>query len=383
MNKRLPLIIKKLAEYYKLPHSSVYLGMSHELTNNGHRGNDRAALKTVMRNLKANPSHYHDLDPKYANWHMQQSSGLGDKQSAVNRQLQQDGKINESSYSYVKYWFTPDGRVVNAGDSHEGWIIKNDSSIPRGATLLDTYESAIKKGYVRGIYDTDTKFLMLSNLPNYDFAMSSVKMPVVKAIKGFIAEKNIDLVGSGKGRILSDFSREQYAETIGEIKDAHKLMEGWKDLAAAAAIGLSTMTGASAADKARDVKITQTAKKPAELNKFLNALHQVETSGRSGHIVGDKGKALGPLQIHKSYWQDVKNIVGGKYEDVENLNYSKKVVLAYLNKYGRKAFQQGDWETLAKIHNGGPDGANNPNTQGYWKKVKRHLNEYFGFNYYF
>lgn len=154
-------------------------------------------------------------------------------------------------------------------------------------------------------------------------------------------------------------------------KKQENLSEGWKDLAAAAAISLGSMTGVSAVDKVPDAKITQTAQNPTALNKFLNALHQVESSGRTGHIVGDNGKALGPLQIHKSYWEDVKHIVGGNYNDVENLNYAKKVVLAYLHRYGKKAFQQGDWETLAKIHNGGPNGAKNPNTQRYWEKLKK------------
>jgi len=180
----------------------------------------------------------------------------------------------------------------------------------------------------------------------------------------------------GANHMAKKMSRSQLKEMLrNEIlsKNQEDLSEGWKDLAASAAIGLSSMGGAYAANKTPDAKIVQTAKIPAGLNNFLNALHQVESSGRTGHIVGDKGKALGPFQIHKSYWQDVKNIVGGNYEDVEDLKYAKKVVLAYLNKYGRKAFQQGDWETLARIHNGGPNGANNSNTNGYWQKVKHHL----------
>jgi len=180
----------------------------------------------------------------------------------------------------------------------------------------------------------------------------------------------------GVDHMAKKMSRSQLKEMLrNEIlsKKQDNLSEGWKDLAAAALIGLGSLSGASAADKVPDVKVTQTVQNTAGLNKFLNALHQVESSGRTGHIVGDHGKALGPLQIHKPYWEDVKDKVGGNYNDVENLNYAKRVVLAYLNKYGRKALQRGDWETLAKIHNGGPNGSNNPNTQGYWEKVKRNL----------
>jgi hypothetical protein len=39
-------------------------------------------------------------------------------------------------------------------------------------------------------------------------------------------------------------------------------------------------------------------------DSFWRALHLVETSGRHGPIVGDGGKALGPLQIHRGYHAD-------------------------------------------------------------------------------
>lgn len=113
----------------------------------------------------------------------------------------------------------------------------------------------------------------------------------------------------------------------------------------------------------------------AELDKkFLNAIHQVETGGRLGPISGDNGKALGPYQIHKVYWLDVAKQVGGKYEDVANKVYAEKVVTAYLNKYARKAIAGKDYETLARIHNGGPSGAKKSATKNYWQKVKMLLN---------
>lgn len=37
---------------------------------------------------------------------------------------------------------------------------------------------------------------------------------------------------------------------------------------------------------------------------FFRALHIVETSGKLGPTIGDQGRALGPLQIHKSYHAD-------------------------------------------------------------------------------
>jgi hypothetical protein len=107
-------------------------------------------------------------------------------------------------------------------------------------------------------------------------------------------------------------------------------------------------------------------------NKFLNALNQVEASGRTVNVPpGDNGKAIGPFQIHHAYWQDSR--VAGNYQQCTNYNYSVKVVNAYMNRYAKKAMQTHDYETLARIHNGGWNGANKTATKKYWLKVKRFL----------
>ena len=102
---------------------------------------------------------------------------------------------------------------------------------------------------------------------------------------------------------------------------------------------------------------------------FFRALHLVETSGKRGAILGDNGRALGPLQIHKSYHTDSR--VAGDYSRVADLDYSKRVVSAYLQRYAPKAWASGDVETLARIHNGGPRGDNKPATINYGAKVRR------------
>ena len=39
--------------------------------------------------------------------------------------------------------------------------------------------------------------------------------------------------------------------------------------------------------------------------ELAKAVHQVESSGRTDkNIIGDNGKAIGPLQIHLSNWKD-------------------------------------------------------------------------------
>lgn len=101
---------------------------------------------------------------------------------------------------------------------------------------------------------------------------------------------------------------------------------------------------------------------------FFRALHLVETSGRTGPILGDGGKALGPLQIHKSYHADSR--VAGDYSRVADLDYAKRVATAYLKRYAPTAWAAGDVETLARVHNGGPRGHLKPATKSYGARVK-------------
>jgi hypothetical protein len=105
----------------------------------------------------------------------------------------------------------------------------------------------------------------------------------------------------------------------------------------------------------------------APQDSFWRALHLVETSGRHGPIVGDGGKALGPLQIHRAYHSDSR--VPGEYSRVADLEYSKRVASAYLQRYAPEAWAKGDIVTLARVHHGGPRGASKPATLGYGRKV--------------
>ena len=101
---------------------------------------------------------------------------------------------------------------------------------------------------------------------------------------------------------------------------------------------------------------------------FWRALHIVETSGRTGPIVGDQGRALGPLQIHRGYHQDSR--VAGDYSRLADLEYSKRVATAYLKRYAPEAWAAGDVETLARVHNGGPRGHLKTVTKSYGARVK-------------
>lgn len=104
-------------------------------------------------------------------------------------------------------------------------------------------------------------------------------------------------------------------------------------------------------------------------DSFFRALHLVETGGRHGPILGDNGRALGPLQIHRAYHADSR--VAGDYLRCADLEYSKRVVSAYLQRYAPAAWAAGDVETLARVHNGGPRGASKVATMSYAAKVRR------------
>ena len=108
--------------------------------------------------------------------------------------------------------------------------------------------------------------------------------------------------------------------------------------------------------------------------KFINAINQVEAGGRhTGSIIGDGGKAIGPFQLHRDYWIDATKFdktIGGSYSQCADYNYSKRIVAAYLTRYGAKYIKSNDFESLARIHNGGPNGYRYKGTISYWHKVQ-------------
>lgn len=108
-----------------------------------------------------------------------------------------------------------------------------------------------------------------------------------------------------------------------------------------------------------------------DYGRFINALHYVEASGRTGQLLGDNGRSLGPLQIGRAYWVDSR--VPGRYEQCADLAYSRRVVTAYMRRYAKDALVNGDWEKLARIHNGGPAGHLRKSTLPHWRKVKSAL----------
>lgn len=113
----------------------------------------------------------------------------------------------------------------------------------------------------------------------------------------------------------------------------------------------------------------------AKLRPFLDAVAQVE-SASCDTVVGDGGKAIGRMQIWKIYWQDAMAKcpkIGGEYQNCTQKVYAERIVVAYLLRYAPNAVASKDWQTLARIHNGGPKGATKAATRGYWVKVRKAL----------
>ena len=104
------------------------------------------------------------------------------------------------------------------------------------------------------------------------------------------------------------------------------------------------------------------------VDNLLDAMYAVE-SNRGKNLVGDGGKAIGPYQIWREYWQDAVEFdktIGGKYEDCMNKAYAEKIVRAYWKRYAPKG---ATLEQLARIHNGGPKGHTRTATLKYWQKI--------------
>jgi hypothetical protein len=111
------------------------------------------------------------------------------------------------------------------------------------------------------------------------------------------------------------------------------------------------------------------------VDEFFYAIGTVE-SGHDDNAVGDGGASIGRYQIQKAYWLDATEYdktIGGRYEDVRNPAYARRVMVAYFKRYARQAWEAKDWQTLARIHNGGPRGHEKQATVKYWEKVKKEL----------
>ena len=106
------------------------------------------------------------------------------------------------------------------------------------------------------------------------------------------------------------------------------------------------------------------------ISNLISALIIVESSGND-RAIGDQGRAIGCLQIHKVVVADVNRITGSNYRHSEMTNRvaARAVCEAYLKAYGKGK----TIEEQARIWNGGPTGNKKQATLGYWNKVSKHI----------
>lgn len=107
-----------------------------------------------------------------------------------------------------------------------------------------------------------------------------------------------------------------------------------------------------------------------QIGLLLDAIARVESNGNA-RAVGDGGRALGPYQIHESYWKDGTRFLGvdWSYDCAKDPAKARRVVRAYLLHYGkgRSLLEK------ARIHNGGPRGHRKKATLKYARKIARVL----------
>ena len=107
------------------------------------------------------------------------------------------------------------------------------------------------------------------------------------------------------------------------------------------------------------------------ISNLISALIIVESSGND-LAIGDNGRALGPLQIHRGVVQDVNRITGSNYQwqQMTNRVQARAVCEAYLQHYGKGCTTE---QLARKWNGGGPAGDRKSATEAYWAKVKKHL----------
>lgn len=105
--------------------------------------------------------------------------------------------------------------------------------------------------------------------------------------------------------------------------------------------------------------------------KTLLAVAMVE-SGGDPCAIGDGGRAVGILQIHPIMVEDVNRIVGGPLytlADRRDVRRSVEMFAIYCLHY----WPHGGPEQWARGWNGGPDGPQQAETEGYWRRVEAEI----------
>jgi hypothetical protein len=112
------------------------------------------------------------------------------------------------------------------------------------------------------------------------------------------------------------------------------------------------------------------------ITNLITALIAVE-SGGNDMAIGDGGKALGPLQIHRAVVLDVNRITGSHYrhQDMTNRAQARAVCEAYLRHYvtEKRINRNPTVADFAKVWNSGPNGFKKTVSDNYVRKFEAEL----------
>ena len=138
-------------------------------------------------------------------------------------------------------------------------------------------------------------------------------------------------------------------------------------------IGIPIMIWAASLNREVESEPVVRQEKNVTFDDLLDAIEFVESGGEEYPevCIGDGGDAVGAYQIHKIYVDDANRIVGWDkflYADRWDRDNSREMTSIVIQHYGK-----GDFETMARIHNGGPNGWKKESTKKYWNKVKIRL----------
>ena len=107
------------------------------------------------------------------------------------------------------------------------------------------------------------------------------------------------------------------------------------------------------------------------MTDFYAAIAAVETGGEADPDNGEPGDAgeIGRYQITPAYLFDANEFAGGRSDytlaEMRNPSHARVTMYRYFQRYAPQALDSGDYETLARIHNGGPKGDAKRSTKAY------------------
>ena len=126
--------------------------------------------------------------------------------------------------------------------------------------------------------------------------------------------------------------------------------------------------GEAAGDSSCPAPATENARMEID-QTFVDAIAAVETNGNDA-AVNEREDAHGRYQIRAAYLADANRFLGSSYTlaDMHDQAKAERVVMAYLRHYGTERGVTSLYD-LARIHNGGPKGAEKRSTLDYGARV--------------